>query len=72
MCRKLRQRGDSAGISGVLEMRPRGPFTQFRLGGPVSVHPRFRDQPGKDAIGLPWESVPGTLDEIERIGDLLS
>ncbi len=38
----------------------------------IHVVPRFRDQPGKDAIGLPWESVPGTLEEIERIGDLLS
>ena len=38
----------------------------------VHVIPRFEDQPSKDRIGLPWESVPGDLDEIERIGALLS
>lgn len=38
----------------------------------IHVIPRFSHQPGKDAIGLPWNSVPGNLDEIERIGDLLS
>ena len=38
----------------------------------IHVIPRFKDQPGKDAIGLPWESVPSNLDEIERIGHLLS
>jgi histidine triad (HIT) family protein len=37
----------------------------------VHVIPRFKDQPDKDAIGLPWESVPGNLDEIERIGNHL-
>lgn len=36
------------------------------------VIPLFKDQPGKDAIGLPWDSVPGNLDEIERIGNDLS
>lgn len=41
---------------------------QFHL----HVIPRFKDQPGKDAIGLPWDSVPGNLDEIERIGNHLS
>ena len=38
----------------------------------LRVIPRFKDQPGKDAIGLPWNSVPGNPDEIERIGDHLS
>ncbi len=38
----------------------------------MHVIPRFKDQPGKDRIGLPWDSVPGNLDEIERIGNLLS
>lgn len=38
----------------------------------LHVIPRFRDQPAKDAIGLPWTSVPGDLDEIERIGHHLS
>ena len=38
----------------------------------LHVIPRFKDQPGKDAIGLPWDSVPGNLDEIERIGRQLA
>lgn len=38
----------------------------------IHVIPRFKDQPGKDRIGLPWDSVPGNLNEIERIGNLLS
>ena len=38
----------------------------------LHVIPRFKEQPGKDAIGLPWDSVPGELDEIERIGKQLS
>ncbi len=38
----------------------------------IHVIPRFKDQPGKDCIGLPWESVPSNLDEIKRIGNLLS
>jgi histidine triad (HIT) family protein len=38
----------------------------------LHVIPRFKDQPGKDAIGLPWQSVPGKLDEIQRIGTQLS
>jgi histidine triad (HIT) family protein len=38
----------------------------------VHVIPRFKDQPGKDAIGLPWNTVPSNPDEIERIGNLLS
>ena len=33
---------------------------------------RFEDEPGKDRIGLPWDTVPSNLDEIERIGGLLS
>lgn len=38
----------------------------------IHVVPRFKDQPGKDRIGLPWISVPSDLDEIKRIGNLLS
>ena len=33
---------------------------------------RFKDEPSKDRIGLPWDTVPSKLDEIERIGNLLS
>jgi len=33
---------------------------------------RFKDEPGKDRIGLPWDTVPSNLDEITRIGNLLS
>jgi len=38
----------------------------------LHVIPRFRDQPRKDAIGLPWVSIPGNPEEIERLGKLLS
>lgn len=38
----------------------------------IHVIPRFKDQPAKDAIGLPWDSVPGNPDEIKRIGNVLS
>ena len=38
----------------------------------LHVIPRFKDQPDKDAIGLPWVQVPGDPNEIERIGRLLS
>jgi histidine triad (HIT) family protein len=38
----------------------------------LHVIPRFKDQPGRDAIGLPWESVPSNPDEIERVGNCLS
>jgi histidine triad (HIT) family protein len=38
----------------------------------IHVIPRFNGQPGKDAVGLPWESVPSNPDEIERFGNLLS
>lgn len=38
----------------------------------LHVIPRYVDQPGKDAIGLPWATVPGDPDEIERIGSLLA
>jgi histidine triad (HIT) family protein len=38
----------------------------------IHVILRFKDEPGKDRIGLPWETVPSNLDEIERIGNLLS
>ena len=33
---------------------------------------RFEGQPGKDVIGLPWASVPASLEEIERIGNRLT
>lgn len=33
---------------------------------------RFKDDIGKDRIGLSWETVPSGLDEIHRIGKLLS
>ena len=38
----------------------------------VHVVPRYSGEPGKDAIGLPWTSVPCSTDEIERIGNRLS
>ena len=38
----------------------------------IHVIPRYANEPGKDAIGLPWESVPGDPVDIERIGNLLS
>jgi histidine triad (HIT) family protein len=38
----------------------------------LHVIPRYKDQPGKDAIGLPWEQVPGKIDEIQRVGNQLS
>ena len=38
----------------------------------IHVIPRFKDEPDKDCIGLPWDSVPGNPGEIERIGNLLS
>jgi histidine triad (HIT) family protein len=38
----------------------------------LHVIPRYKDQPGKDAIGLPWDAVPSNPDEIERIGKHLS
>ena len=38
----------------------------------LHVIPRFKGQPGKDAIGLPWEQAPGKLEEIQRIGTQLS
>ncbi len=37
----------------------------------IHVIPRFKDQPGKDAIGLPWTAVPSDPEEIERFGNLL-
>jgi histidine triad (HIT) family protein len=37
----------------------------------VHVIPRFRDEPGKDRIGLPWAPLPSDLEEIRRIGELL-
>ena len=38
----------------------------------LHVSPRFKDDPVKDRIGLPWDPVPSDHDEIERIGRLLS
>jgi histidine triad (HIT) family protein len=38
----------------------------------IHVIPRFKDHPGKDCIGLPWDSVPSNPDEIKRIGRLLT
>lgn len=38
----------------------------------VHVVPRFKVQPGKDAIGLPWTTAPGNPDDIQRIGHQLS
>ncbi len=32
---------------------------------------RFKDDAGKDRIGLPWETVPSNLEEVQRIGKLL-
>jgi histidine triad (HIT) family protein len=32
---------------------------------------RFKDDVGKDRIGLPWETVPSNLDEVQRFGALL-
>ncbi len=36
------------------------------------VIPRFREQPDKDSIRLPWDPTPGNLEEIARIGNQLS
>ena len=38
----------------------------------IHIIMRFKDEPGKDRIGLPWDTVPSNLDEIELIGKLLS
>lgn len=38
----------------------------------IHVIPRFKDQPGKDCIGLPWNAVPSDIDEITWIGQQLS
>ena len=38
----------------------------------VHVVPRFKNQPGKDGIGLPWITAPGNPDDIRRIGHQLS
>jgi hypothetical protein len=32
---------------------------------------RFKDDIGKDRIGLPWATVPSNLDEVQRFGALL-
>lgn len=38
----------------------------------IHVIPRFKDQPGKDCIGLPWAAAPSTPEQIKRIGQQLS
>ena len=38
----------------------------------IHVIPRYADQHDKDAIGLPWRSVPSDPDEIEGLGNRLS
>lgn len=38
----------------------------------IHVIPRYEGQSGRDAIGLPWQTVPAATDEIERMGALLS
>ena len=32
---------------------------------------RFTDDAGQDRIGLPWETVPSNLGEVQRFGALL-
>ena len=36
------------------------------------VIPRFKDQPDRDSIRLPWDPVPGDLEQIRHIGRQLS
>lgn len=38
----------------------------------LHVIPRYKNQPGRDAIGLPWTPVPGLPDEIRSIATLLT
>lgn len=38
----------------------------------LHVVPRFRDEPGKDALGLPWNQIPGDPQQIREIGRRLS
>lgn len=38
----------------------------------IHVVPRFRHQPDKDSLRLPWDPTPGDPDAIGRIGDQLS
>lgn len=38
----------------------------------IHVIPRYADDPGKDAIGLPWRTLATTPEETARIGELLS
>ncbi len=38
----------------------------------IHVIPRYENRAGRDAIGLPWKTVPSSHDEVERTGDLLS
>jgi histidine triad (HIT) family protein len=34
----------------------------------LHVIPRFKDEPGKDAIGLPWATVPGDPTMVASVG----
>ena len=38
----------------------------------MHVIPRFKDQPGKDCIGLPWKTAPGASEQIKELGKQLS
>lgn len=38
----------------------------------LHVVPRFRDEPGKDALGLPWNQIPGDPQQIRETGRRLS
>lgn len=38
----------------------------------LHVIPRFRDQPDKDSLRLPWDPTPGDLAQIRQIGEQLS
>lgn len=38
----------------------------------LHVIPRYADQPDRDPLRLPWDPVPGDLDEIARLGRRLS
>ena len=38
----------------------------------IHVIPRYKDDPSRDRIGAPWQTVTSTPDEIGQIGKLLS
>lgn len=38
----------------------------------LHVIPRFKDQPGKDRIGLPWRTAPSSQEDIQHMGAKLS